>query len=60
MLALNNIQGEVCFFNNCIIISQKTKELRRTKSETSFLHSSLNLVHHDFLWDGERTEEIER
>lgn len=32
MLALNNIQGEVCFFNNCIIISQKTKELRRTKS----------------------------
>lgn len=33
MLALNNIQGEVCFFKNCIIISQKkTKELRRTKS----------------------------
>ena len=33
MLALNNIQGgKVYFFNNCIIISQKTKELRRTKS----------------------------
>jgi len=25
MLALNNIQGEVYFFNNCIIISQKNK-----------------------------------
>ena len=24
--------GEVCFFKNCVIISQKTKELRRTKS----------------------------
>ncbi len=32
MFALNNIQGEVCIFNNYIIISQKTKELRRTKS----------------------------
>ncbi len=31
MLALNNIQGSM-LFNNCIIISQKTKELRRTKS----------------------------
>ena len=25
MVALNNIRGEVCFFNNCIIISQKNK-----------------------------------
>ena len=31
MLALNNIQGSM-LFKNCIIISQKTKELRRTKS----------------------------
>ena len=31
MLALNNIQGSM-IFNNCITISQKTKELRRTKS----------------------------
>lgn len=27
MLALNNIQGSM-LFNNCITISQKTKELR--------------------------------
>lgn len=32
MLVLNNIQGGSMLFNNCIIISQKTKELRRTKS----------------------------
>lgn len=33
MPVLNNIQGgKYAFFKNCIIISQKTKELRRTKS----------------------------